>query len=85
MMRRSDNLSCWTDLDSSDHSGPIEVLGVSLDALMAPIEDNETVSAVESITEMHLNHKTASSYSICIKHPQNSMFIVCISNYNLSI
>jgi len=63
----------WTDLDSSDHSGPIEVLGVSLDALMAPIEDNETVSAVESITEMHLNHKTGSSNSICIKQEAGAM------------
>jgi len=50
----------WTDLDSSqnsaflavDHSEePFQVLGVNLDALMAPPEESETKSAVESITD----------------------------------
>ena len=53
----------WTELDSScsDSGTPIEVLGVSLDALMSPIEDSETETAVESITvtNFHLN-RTAS-------------------------
>ena len=40
-----------TSLHSPPDSGPIEVLGVSLEALMSPmIEDNETETAVESIT-----------------------------------
>ena len=54
----------WTNLDTCS-SGPgssIEVLGVSLDALMSPIEDSETETAVESIAVTNYHHnKTAST------------------------
>jgi len=52
----------WTDLDSNQSSAflavdpteePFQVLGVNLDALMAPPEETETKSAVESITDIN--------------------------------
>ena len=42
----------WTELSQVETSHqPIQVLGVSLDALMSPIEEKETSLAVDSITE----------------------------------
>ena len=56
----------WTDLDScSSGSGtPIEVLGVSLDALMSPIEDSETETAVESISVTNYHHNKTASITV---------------------
>ena len=51
----ADPTSCqidWTELGETDSSQePIQVLGVSLDALMSPIEESETALAVDSITD----------------------------------
>ena len=42
----------WTELGPVEATQrPIQVLGVSLDALMSPIEESETCLAVDSITE----------------------------------
>ena len=50
-----DPTSCqidWTELGEAEASQePIQVLGVSLDALMSPIEESETALAVDSITD----------------------------------
>ena len=50
-----DPTSCqidWTELGEPESSQePIQVLGVSLDALMSPIEESETALAVDSITD----------------------------------
>ena len=56
----------WTDLDtaSSGSGAPIEVLGVSLDALMSPIEDSETETAVESISVTNYHHNKTASITV---------------------
>ena len=50
----ADPTSCqldWTEMGEAEASQePIQVLGVSLDALMSPIEESETALAVDSIT-----------------------------------
>ena len=44
----------WAEHGHGDTTGPIQVLGVNLEALMAPIEDSETETAVESITNISM-------------------------------